>query len=353
MLRPDVLNVFLLAAISWKLARAQDVAFFRDVDQPPAQPFFGGNDVVGRITLKNGKTVKENIVPVSDIVPDTLVDPNGNLVADARIKILNRTKQRIRDENLLREELRYESRSSISLLTCILTLFGCSCIVACGVLPALLIKLNNDVFNHSAAGRKQLNCLLSFATGSLLGDVFLHLLPEVWSQTEEHTMNVGLWILAGILSCFVIEKCCSTTSESQKRVCAMMNICANLLDNFTHGLAVGASFLTCSKLGFLTTFAIVIHELPHEISDFAILLRGHFTVWSAVQAQVGNLLTAIGGVAGAYAALHTHAVLATSFATNRILAFTAGSFINIGLCQILPDLLQETDSRFVHFFFFL
>lgn len=43
----------------------------------------------------------------------------------------------------------------------------------------------------------------------------------------------------------------------------------------------------------LTTFAIVVHELPHEISDFAILLRADFDKWSAVKAQVGNYLVLV------------------------------------------------------------
>lgn len=37
-----------------------------------------------------------------------------------------------------------------------------------------------------AAGSSMLKLLLSFAVGSLLGDVFLHLLPEAWA-----TVNTG------------------------------------------------------------------------------------------------------------------------------------------------------------------
>lgn len=45
-------------------------------------------------------------------------------------------------------------------------------------------------------GRNGLQLLLSFAVGGLLGDVFLHLLPEAWSMAMEgvhHTANIG-WV---------------------------------------------------------------------------------------------------------------------------------------------------------------
>lgn len=48
-----------------------------------------------------------------------------------------------------------------------------------------------------------------------------------------------------------------------------------------------------SQFGLLTTFAILIHEIPHEVSDFAILLRADYDRVSAVKAQVG-LLHSIG-----------------------------------------------------------
>ena len=52
-----------------------------------------------------------------------------------------------------------------------------------------------------------------------------------------------------------------------------MNLLANGIDNFTHGLSVAGSFMVSYKTGVLTTMAILIHEVPHEIGDFAILLR--------------------------------------------------------------------------------
>lgn len=119
-----------------------------------------------------------------------------------------------------------------------------------------------------------------------------------------------------------------------------MNLAANLVDNFTHGLAVGASFSVSPKFGMMTTFAILVHEIPHEVSDFAILLRADFNRMQAVKAQ---FVTASGGVAGACMALWMKYDLTHS--VDWVLPFTAGGFINIALAQILPELNRELDRR--------
>jgi len=79
-----------------------------------------------------------------------------------------------------------------------------------------------------------------------------------------------------------------------------LNLLMNFLDNFTHGLSVGGSFLISFRVGVLSTFTILVHEIPHEVGDFAILLRSGFNRWDAARAQ---LITASGGIVGALAAV--------------------------------------------------
>ncbi|XP_012063361.1 PREDICTED: LOW QUALITY PROTEIN: zinc transporter ZIP13 homolog [Atta cephalotes] len=119
-----------------------------------------------------------------------------------------------------------------------------------------------------------------------------------------------------------------------------LNLLMNFLDNFTHGLSVGGSFLISFRVGVLSTFTILVHEIPHEVGDFAILLRSGFSKWGAVRAQ---LITAGGGIVGALAAVSFSGSLEER--TNWILPLTAGGFIHIGLVTILPDLLKETNIK--------
>lgn len=79
-----------------------------------------------------------------------------------------------------------------------------------------------------------------------------------------------------------------------------LNLLMNFLDNFTHGLSVGGSFLISFRVGVLSTFTILVHEIPHEVGDFAILLRSGFSRWDAARAQ---FITAGGGIVGALAAV--------------------------------------------------
>lgn len=141
--------------------------------------------------------------------------------------------------------------------------------------------------------------------------------------------------------CFLSEKNKKAREAPSKKVAGYLNLLANSIDNFTHGLAVAGSFLVSFRHGVLATFAILLHEIPHEVGDFAILLRSGFSRWDAAKAQ---LLTATAGLLGALVAIGGSGVTSAMEArTSWIMPFTAGGFLHIALVTVLPDLLEEED----------
>lgn len=113
-----------------------------------------------------------------------------------------------------------------------------------------------------------------------------------------------------------------------------LNLVADFSHNFTDGLAIGATFLRGS--GWQTTIAILLHELPHELGDFAILIQSGFKRREAIYLQV---LTALGAMIGTVLGLLIESAGDTDSAW--ISPLTAGGFIYIACSSILPQLLED------------
>lgn len=215
------------------------------------------------------------------------------------------------------------------------------------LLSALLVGLSGvlPIFYGRLVYSKHLTLVLSFALGCLLGDVFFHMLPEVWRA--QAPLWSGLWVVAGVLVFFFIEKATKLTEKDvagardgphiQKgvsKVTGYLNLFANCTDNFAHGLAIAASYLISPSVGAITTAAILCHEVPHEVGDFAVLISSGFSLWSAAKAQ---LLTSFGGLVGVTVGLLTHHC---TDSVAWMLAFTAGGFLYLSLVSILPSTVQ-------------
>ncbi|XP_052038877.1 zinc transporter ZIP13 isoform X2 [Apodemus sylvaticus] len=235
--------------------------------------------------------------------------------------------------------------------TWICSLLGSLMVGLSGVFPLLVIPLEMGTMLQSEAGAWRLKQLLSFALGGLLGNVFLHLLPEAWAytcnispggegQSLQRQQQLGLWVIAGFLTFLALEKMFLSSKDNPGQVSGYLNLLANTIDNFTHGLAVAASFLVSKKIGLLTTMAILLHEIPHEVGDFAILLRAGFDRWTAAKLQFS---TALGGLLGAGFAICTQSPEGVEETVVWILSFTSGGFLYIALVNVLPDLLEEDD----------
>lgn len=120
------------------------------------------------------------------------------------------------------------------------------------------------------------------------------------------------------------------------QVSGYLNLAADVAHNVTDGLAIGASFVAGPTVGTVTALTVLLHEVPHEVGDLAILVQSGCSKKQAMRLQ---LLTALGAVGGAGCSLLAEGVGAA--ATLWILPFTAGGFIYVGTVAVLPQLLRE------------
>merc|ERR1719228_526862 len=268
--------------------------------------------------------------------------------------------------------------------------------------------------DNSAEKQWLLKILLAFASGGLLGDAFLHLIPHALMAVDTgeegghghshashghshggddaghapHDMSVGLGVLSGIVAFLCVEKFVRIlkgghghshdmpapakpvekaekkaekkakssddedevtkeektvekksespeADEQEIKVAGFLNLAADCFHNFTDGLAIGASFLAGESIGIITTLTILLHEVPHEIGDYAILIQSGVSPKKAILLQ---LLTAVGALTGCVFSLVLGG--AVDAASKLILPFTAGGFIYIATVSVIPELLE-------------
>ncbi|XP_077363381.1 zinc transporter ZIP4-like [Festucalex cinctus] len=111
------------------------------------------------------------------------------------------------------------------------------------------------------------------------------------------------------------------------------------IHNFADGLAMGAAFSLSWKSGLATTLAVLCHELPHELGDFAILLNCGMSVRRALLLNVGSAMMSFVGL---YIALSVATDLATM---HWIAAITAGLFLYVGLADMLPTMTHIKSKK--------
>lgn len=127
-------------------------------------------------------------------------------------------------------------------------------------------------------------------------------------------------------------------------VSGILNLIADFLHNLTDGLAIGATFAAGGSMGAITAFTILMHEIPHEIGDYAMLIQAGYLRRNAMALQ---LVTAIGALIGTFIGLHYGGL---DYATQIILPITAGGFIYIATVSIVPELLEGKISHLQSFY---
>ena len=199
------------------------------------------------------------------------------------------------------------------------------------------------LFFQEGTRKTLLPCLLSYAIGTLLGAAFLGMIPHALQQATP--IAISGTVLVGIVLFFVLEKiviwrhCHDTECEVHSSAGPLILI-GDAFHNFVDGFVIAAAFLTSVPLGVAASLAVIAHEIPQEVGDFAILLENGYSKTRALILNSLSSLTTLPGAVIAYFYLG-----ATREAVPFILALSAASFIYIAVADLVPSLHRQAGLK--------
>jgi zinc and cadmium transporter len=199
---------------------------------------------------------------------------------------------------------------------------------------------------------RMLSPMVSFAIGALLGAAFLAILPHAFEVPGVDAHSVTLTVLCGILVFFLLEKMviwrhCHTddceahvpdVDKARHAATGNLILIGDGIHNMVDGVLIAAAFLTDVHLGVVTSIAVIAHEIPQELGDFAVLLHSGFSRGKALlYNMLTSLTTVIGGVVAFYSLTLANRIV------PYVLAIAASSFIYIAVADLIPGLHKRPE----------
>lgn len=216
----------------------------------------------------------------------------------------------------------------LALLGSVIALFG-------GVVFLFNRKLSSILEKYS----------VPFAAGVLVTVSLLGLIPE----SEHEIGEITYWIVLGsFLGVYLFEHVFfgihhhgedDGQRHDIKDSSVGLVIFGDTIHNFIDGVAIGASFLISPNLGLITAFSTFLHEVPHEIGDFGILLKAG---WKNTKILVINIISSLMTIVGAFV-VYTFSQSETL--NGSLMAISAGVFLYLGASDFLPKIKEQKLHR--------
>lgn len=173
--------------------------------------------------------------------------------------------------------------------------------------------------------------MLGFAAGALLSVAVLDIVPEA---LDARGAIVIPWLVAGMVALAALDYLFDAHGHHTHSV-AYALLGSDAVHNFGDGVAIAAAFVHSTQLGVVTSIAVLVHELPEELADYAILRESRMAkrrslLWLALvqlTAGLGAAITLLGATIG-----NVHVI---------VLAIAGGTFIYIALVELMPDILRS------------
>lgn len=266
------------------------------------------------------------------------------------------------------------------------------------LLPALICALLISAVSFAGAAtfylssdrmKKLMPLLLSLAAGAMLGNSLLHLLPhsleaheQAAGAVEEHDhghhqhgggcdchdhdhdkpgasghdehghhhdsaalrvvglLLLGFFLLFGLDMTLLSRNSDAEADANGVKPLGYLVLVSDGLENFIDGLLIGAAFMVSLPVGIATGVAVLIHEIPMELGDFAVLTHAGF---ERKKALLLNLASALVNVLGVLLAFVIGSAV-TGF-TSIAAPLAAGAILYLATTGLLAQLRSYGNAR--------
>jgi len=194
--------------------------------------------------------------------------------------------------------------------------------------------------------------LVAFSAGSLLGGAFFHLIPEAIERVGiEEIFDVFLYLIFGFCTFFILENFLNwhhhhAMKHPEIKSFSYLILISDTIHNFIDGLIIAGSFVVSFQIGVVTVLAVALHEIPHELGNFGVLVYGGF---KKTKALFLNFISALAAIFGGLFGFLLSKKIGNS--TIFLLPFAAGNFIYIAASDLIPEIKQKVS--WIYFFAFL
>jgi zinc and cadmium transporter len=208
--------------------------------------------------------------------------------------------------------------------------------------------------------RRALPYVISVAVGVLLATGVVHLLPEAVEALGNRS-SVWIVLVLTMLGLYSFERVfhvfsgvsaepATDAEEAHERGHHHHHHASRpatlLLGSFMHslvdGTGIAAAFAIDARVGWVTALAVGLHEVPHRLGDFALLIHMGIARGRAAVLAIGAGSSSLLGWA-LVAAMGNDG----SHKVAWLLPVSAGSFLYISLVDLLPELQHERRPRAV------
>ena len=198
--------------------------------------------------------------------------------------------------------------------------------------------------------------LVSLSAGVLLGTALLDILPEAFESEAASPQALFATLLAGLMFFFLLEKAELYRHSHHHEGDAHHHhhgfdheqagrggwsvILGDSIHNFCDGIIIAAAFLADTRLGVVTSLAIIAHEIPQEVGDYIVLLNAGFSRGKALLYNaLSGFAAVVGGVVG-YFIVGPWEVL-----FPYLLVIASSSFIYVAVADLIPQLQHRLTLR--------